>query len=259
MGKKTGISWTDSTWSSHWGCTEVSPACDNCYAREVATRFWPKEYLWATSGPRRFFPDKHWNQLVHWDAQAANRGIPRKVFVNSMSDTFEDRRDLDPVRDRLFQIIEKTPFLIYQLLTKRADKFEGMIPKSWAEKGWPKNVWMGVTAENQRRWDERVPFLLKCGAAVKWVSAEPLLSDIVADYAGIDWIVVGGESGVGARRMAPEWANNILVRCASSGTKYFMKQKGAVLAAEMGCKEKSGKNPAEWPEWMRVQEFPEVA
>jgi protein gp37 len=259
MGKETGITWTDSTFNAWWGCVEVSPACDNCYARETALRFWPKENLWSVSGPRRFFGEKHWKQLIHWDAQAAHRGVPHKVFVNSMADLFEDRRDLDQWREKLFQIIDKTPFLIYQLLTKRADCIQRLVPVKWMENAWPANVWMGVTAENQRRWDERVPLLRKLNAKVKWVSAEPLLTDIVDGYHGIDWVVVGGESGVGARRMAPEWANNILVRCTSAGVKYFMKQKGAVLASELGCKEKSGKDPSEWPAWMRVQEFPEVA
>lgn len=258
MGKETGISWTDSTFNTHWGCVEVSPACDNCYAREVAKRFWPSENIWGKDAPRRLFPDKHLNQLLSWNATAAKRGVPRKVFVNSMSDTFEDRRDLDGVRDKLFQIVEKTPFIIYQLLTKRADKINDMVPLRWTNDGWPSNVWMGVTAENQRRWDERVPLLLKTAARIKWVSAEPLLSDIVANYDGIDWVVVGGESG-SDRRMDPAWASNILVRCTSAGTKYFMKQKGSVLAAEMGCKDKKGKDPSEWPAWMRVREFPEVA
>jgi protein gp37 len=256
MGEKTGISWTNHTFNGWWGCVEVSPACDNCYAREVAARFNPGH--WGKDAPRRFFGEKHWNDLFRWDRAAAKAGVPAKVFAFSMADLFEDRRDLDEWRDKFFAIVEKTPNLIYQFLTKRADKIEAMIPGRWKEKGWPENVWMGVTAENQRRWEERVPILRALDAKVKWVSAEPLLSDIVADYAGIDWIVVGGDSG-SDRRMAPEWANNILVRCTSSGTKFFFKQKGDVLAKEMGCKSKAGKDPSEWPSWMRVQEFPEVA
>lgn len=258
MGKETGISWTDSTFNAWWGCVEVSPACDNCYAREVSKRFWPSQDLWGKDAPRRFFPEKHWSQLVSWNDSAAKKGKVRKVFVNSMSDLFEDRRDLDGPRDKLFEIMEKTPSLIYQLLTKRADKINGMVPLRWTKDGWPKNVWMGVTAENQRRWDERVPLLMETVAVVKWVSAEPLLGDLVANYEGIDWVVVGGESG-SARRMAPEWVSNILVRCTSAGTKFFFKQKGDVLAAELKCKDKKGKDPSEWPAWMRVQEFPEVA
>lgn len=256
MGEKTGISWTDHTFNGWWGCVEVSPACDNCYAREVAARFAPG--FWGKDAPRRFFPEKHWNDLFRWNRAAVKAGVPRKVFAQSMSDLFEDRRDLDPWRTKLFDIIEKTPNLIYQLLTKRADRIEALIPESWRHGGWPGNVWMGVTAENQRRWEERVPYLLKTGARVRWVSAEPLLSDIVADYAGIDWVVVGGESG-SERRMAPEWASNVMVRCASAGAAYFFKQKGDALAQEMGCKNKSGKDPSEWPAWMRVQEFPEAA
>lgn len=256
MGKQTGISWTNHTFNGWWGCVEVSPACDNCYARELAHRW--KFDVWGKDAPRRFMTEKYWNQLTHWDIAAKKKGVPAKVFAHSMSDVFEDRRDLDVWREKLFGIIGKTPNLIYQLLTKRADKINELAPKAWVEGTWPSNVWMGVTAENQRRWEERVPFLKATGARVKWVSAEPLLSDIVDDYTGIDWIVVGGESGSN-RRMDPAWASNILVRCTSSGTKYFMKQKGDVLARELGCKDKSGKDPAEWPAWMRVQEFPEAA
>lgn len=260
MGKKTAISWTDHTFNTHWGCVEVSPACDNCYAREWAARMW-KENLWGKDAPRRFFGEKHWNQLFHWNAAAAKAGVIRKVFTNSMADLFEDRRDLDPVRAKLFGIVTRTPNLVYQFLTKRADEFLGMIPKEWRENGWPGNVWMGVTAENQRRWDERVPRLREAkaaGAKTVWVSAEPLLSDIAGDYSGVDWVVVGGESG-SDRRMAPEWVMNILARCRSSGAAYFFKQKGDALAKELGCSDKSGKDPSEWPAEFRVQEFPAAA
>lgn len=258
MGKVTGISWTDHTFNAWWGCTEVSPACDNCYAREVSKRFWPDENLWTKNGPRRFFPEKHWNQLFHWNAAAAKAGVQRKVFVNSMADLFEDRRDLDPWRLKLFGIVEKTPNLIYQFLTKRDYAIHSQVPQKWKFEGWPANVWMGVTAENQRRWDERIANLKAAklmGAKTIWVSAEPLLGDIAGDYTGVDWVVVGGESG-SARRMAPEWATNILARCRAAGTAYFFKQKGDVLAAELGCTNKSGKDPSEWPAEFRVQEFP---
>lgn len=256
MGETTGISWTDSTFNPWWGCVEVSPACDNCYAREVAARFSPG--FWGKEAPRRFFGEKHWNDLFRWEKAAVKAGVKRKVFCASMADLFEDRRDLDVWRSKLFEIIMKTPNLIYQLLTKRADRILGLVPSEWNEKGWPSNVWMGVTAENQRRWEERVPLLKGTGAKVKWVSAEPLLSDIVDDYKGVDWVVVGGESG-SSRMMESSWVNNVLVRCTSAGTKFFFKQKGDMLSAKMGCKNKAGKDPSEWPLWMRVQEFPEAA
>lgn len=256
MGKNTAISWTDHTFNGWWGCVEVSPACDNCYAREVSNRFAPG--FWGKDAPRRFFGEKHWNDLFRWNRAAAKAGVPAKVFSNSMSDLFEDRRDLDVWRAKLFGIVEKTPNLIYQFLTKRSDKINELAPKAWVENGWPRNVWMGVTAENQRRWEERTVDLRKVNVKVKWVSAEPLLSDIVADYTGIDWIVVGGDSG-SDRLMDPAWVMNILARCKGSGTSYFFKQKGDALAKQMGCKNKSGKDPSEWPAWMRVQEFPEAA
>lgn len=260
MGEKTGISWTDHTFNGWWGCTEVSPACDNCYAREVSKRFWPKENLWLKDGPRRFFGEKHWNDLFRWDTAAGKTGVQKKVFTFSMADLFEDRRDLDEWREKLFWTVRRTPNLIYQFLTKR-ENFLDMIPADWKANGWPSNVWMGMTMENQRRWNERKPVLLeakKSGAKTVWVSAEPLLSDIVDNYAGVDWIVVGGESGSN-RMMEPDWVHNVLVRCRYAGVKFFFKQKGDMLAAKLGCKNKAGKNPAEWPEEFRVQEFPEAA
>ena len=292
MGKDSAISWTDHTFNPWWGCVEVSPACDNCYARELAVTRW-KFDVWGKDKPRRFFTDKHWNEPVKWDAAAAKLGVKHRVFCASMADVFEERDDLDPWRARLFDLIEKTPNLNWMLLTKREKEIEKRIRKAWLKEP-RQNVWLGVTAENQRRAEERIPALLEVPAVVHWVSAEPLVGPInfepwtvgyqhevtndnldAPDGArvggevrsanswyrekGIDWVIVGGESGDNARKMDIGWARDILDLCRRRGVAYHFKQKGGILAREMGCKNPEGKDKAEWPADLQVQEFPVTA
>jgi len=245
MGETTGISWSQSTFNPWWGCLEVSPACDNCYARELSNR-WGFD-VWGKDKPRRFFGDKHWNEPLKWDLAAEKTGARHRVFCASMADVFEEREDLEPWRLRLWKLIEKTPNLDWMLLTKREKAIRKMLPSAWIKEP-RKNVWLGVTAENQRRAEERIPALLDVPAVVHWISAEPLLGPIdfapwmngyshdvthdeldVPDGAviggeervagtwhrrkGIDWVIVGGESGHHPRRMDPEWVNHIKRQC----------------------------------------------
>lgn len=288
MGKESAISWTHSTFNPWWGCYEVSPACDNCYARELANRWDFK--VWGKDAPRRFFTDKHWNEPVKWNAAALKSGVRNRVFCASMADVFEERADLDVWRLRLWDLIEKTPNLDWMLLTKREKAIQKMLPAAWIQKPRP-NVWLGVTAENQRRANERIPALLDVPAVVHWISAEPLLGPIdfapwIAGYRhdvthdrldapdgaviageervagtwhrrkGIDWVIVGGESGNHPRRMDPGWVNEIREQCKRGNVAYHFKQKGRILAAELGCKDREGKDLSEWPMEFRVQEFP---
>lgn len=257
MAKVSRISWTNATFNGWIGCVEVSPACDNCYARTLAERYgWA---IWGKDTPRHRTSVSYWNQPLKWDAAAAKKGERLRVFAFSLADVFEDRRDLDPWRADFFKLVESTPNLDWMLLTKRADRIRALLPEAWLEKPRP-NVWLGVTAENQRRADERIPELLEVPAAVHWISAEPLLGPIdFRRWKGLDWIIVGGESGAGARPMKKEWALDILEQCRASGVAYHFKQKGSVLSAEMGCKDKAGKDPSEWPPELQVQEYPKVA
>lgn len=264
MGEETKISWAHDTFNPWWGCVEVSPACDHCYARTLSNRW--KFDVWGKDAPRRFFGDKHWNDPIRWNEKAEKAGERRRVFCASMSDIFEDRRDLDPWREKVWDVIEKTPWLDWMLLTKRPEAISRLIRPAW--KTAPrKNVWLGTTTENQRRADERIPLLFETPASVYWISAEPLLGPI--DFGkfwksestphGIDWVIVGGESGIGARRMDPAWARDVLAQCRNAGASYHFKQKGEILAKELGCKDKAGKDPSEWPQEFQVQEFPKVA
>lgn len=211
---------------------------------------------WGKDKPRKQLSEHYWNDPLRWQKKAEKTGIRRRVFCSSMADVFEDHPDVELARKRLWPLIAKTPMLDWMLLTKRPALMTKFAPPEWAG-GWPDNVWAGTTAENQKFFDLRWPVLKKVPAKIKWISAEPLLSDIEGDFTGISWMITGGESGSN-RRMDPEWLKNIMARCALSGTRYYFKQKGDVLAKEMGCA-KSGKDPAEWPAWMRLQEFPEVA
>ena len=264
MGEETRISWAHDTFNPWWGCVEVSPACDHCYARTLSNR-WGFD-VWGKDAPRRFFGDKHWNDPIRWNEKAEKAGERRRVFCASMADVFEDRRDLDPWREKVWDVIEKTPWLDWMLLTKRPEAISRLIRPAWKENP-RKNVWLGTTTENQRRADERIPLLFETPAAVYWVSAEPLLGPI--DFGkfwksgsiahGIDWVIVGGESGAGARKMDAAWARDVLAQCRKAGASYHFKQKGEILAKEMGCKDKAGKDPSEWPQEFQVQEFPKVA
>lgn len=260
MGQDTLISWATDSFSTHWGCSEVpySEACTNCYARTFSRRLGFD--LWGNDKPRRFFGDKHWNQPLKWNRIAEKTGERRRIFVNSMSDTFEGRRDLDPVRERLWTLPPRTPLCDYLLLTKRPQNVLRMVPKAWSE-AWPSNVWVGTTCEDQRWADIRLPFLEKVPAPVIFVSAEPLLSALnLRPYLQfVKWVLIGGESGLGARRMDPEWARDLIRQCRESRVAVHFKQKGDVLAKELGCKDKSGKKREEWPSEFRIQEVPRVA
>jgi protein gp37 len=214
--------------------------------------------IWGDGKARRFFGDKHWNEPKKWNTEAERTGQRRRIFVNSMSDTFEGRRDLDPVRERLWRLIPETPFCDYLLLTKRPQNILRMVPRAWLDH-WPQNVWAGTTAEDQRWADIRLPFLLEIPAPVRFVSAEPLLGplDLRHHFTYVSWVLTGGESGHDARRMDPEWARRILRDCRAAGVAFHFKQTGEALARELGCKDKAGKDPSEWPAEFRVQEFPE--
>lgn len=179
MGENTAIAWCDHTFNTHWGCERVSPGCQNCYAETFAKR--TGNDVWGKNNGRRFFGDKHWNEPVRWDRAAEKAGRPALVFCASMGDVFEDRRDLDVVRERLWELIAYTPHLIWQLLTKRPQNVRRLAPDGWfdGEPGaWPEQVWIGTTVEDQERAYERIPHLLNIPAQVRFLSCEPLLGSV---------------------------------------------------------------------------------
>jgi protein gp37 len=249
--------------------------------------------LWGATKRRKQQSEHYWNEPLRWNRAAEKAGTPAYVFCSSMADVFEDHPDLVAPRARLWPLIEATPWLLWLLLTKRAENLLTMVPESWRA-GWPKNAFPGVTAATQEWADRRVPVLLRVPARGHWISAEPLLGPIdftrwmpgykhavtddlldAPDGAVVDgeervidvWhrriglaqIIVGGESGHGARLMKQEWAKDILDQCRRYGVAYWFKQKGEALARAMGCKDKAGKDPSEWPAEFRVQEHPVFA
>lgn len=203
--------------------------------------------LWGKDAPRRFFGEKHLNEPLKWDTEAFAKDTKYRVFVNSMSDLFEDRRDLDEHRENFWKFIPKTPNLIYLLLTKRADKIMSMVPEAW-KAGFPGNVYIGVTSENQRRLDERMEHLANTNAR-RWVSYEPGLEavDLSKWKNYIDWFIIGGESGKDARPMDLEWARSAVRQCRDYGIVPFVKQLGGHPDAQ--------KDISKWPVDLQIQEF----
>jgi protein gp37 len=188
MGATTGIKWTDHTFNPWWGCERVSPGCQHCYAETFAKR--TGNDVWGKAAPRRFFGEKHWREPVKWNAAAEAAGRPALVFAASMADVFEDRRDLDEPRTRLFELIEETPWLRWQLLTKRPENVLELVPELWATgEEWPANAWLGTTVEDQTRAELRIPELVKIPAPVRFLSCEPLLGELdLSRWLGLEWM-----------------------------------------------------------------------
>lgn len=174
MGEVTKIAWAHSTFNAWWGCVEVSPECDRCYARDLSKRFGFK--IWGSDAERRFFKDKHWDEPLKWNEEAAISGKPWRVFWNSMSDLCEDRRDLDGVRERAWQLQQATPYLTHMLLSKRPQNYQRLFLKGRAPLP---NQWFGTTVGIESSiWRAAELVASVKGASVLWVSAEPLLGPL---------------------------------------------------------------------------------
>jgi protein gp37 len=254
VAENTTIAWCDDTFSPWWGCTKVSPGCANCYAEGIANRFAPGS--WGPQGTRRLQTDSYWQKPLAWDKRAARAGARRRVFCASVADVFEDRPELAAPRRRLFLLIGETRNLDWLLLTKRPENLARMVPPG----PWP-NVWLGVSVEDQARADERIPHLLAAPAAVRFLSCEPLLSavDLSCYLARLDWVIAGGESGPGARPFLLEWAESLRDQCAAAAVAFFLKQVGRspqYRGEAVVTSDGKGGDPDEWPEGLRVRQFP---
>jgi protein gp37 len=235
MAKDSKIEWTHHTFNPWWGCERVTPACKNCYAETWAHRLGMD--LWRKGAPRRMLSDAYWRQPLTWNREAARAGRHARVFCASMADVFEDRRDLDKPRERIWKLIAETPNLDWLLLTKRSHRVRHLTP--WGNV-WPRNVWLGTTVENQRWAEKRIPQLLANPAAVHFLSCEPLLGpvDLAAWMPGngreraIGWVIAGGESGHRARPMNPDWARLLRDQCQVHDVPFHFKQWGAWVVAE---------------------------
>lgn len=285
----TSISWTDLSWNPVRGCSRVSEGCRNCYAERMAARFaGPDEPFTmfarrTPSGPRWTgkveLVEKHLADPLKWRK-------PRKIFVNSMSDLFHEALP-DEAIDRVFAVMVLCRQHTFQVLTKRPERMREYCSALHTANNderqqrigqrytWPlPNVWLGVSVEDQPTADERILWLLKTPAAVRFVSYEPALGPVgLANHFphvhGMRndkfWIIVGGESGPGARPFDIQWARNTVAQCKAAGVACFVKQLGthpypgslgSGRMPEMALKDRKGGDWNEWPEDLRVREFP---
>ena len=224
MGTTTSIEWTEHTFNPWWGCTKVSAGCTNCYAETLAKRYGHK--VWGT-GDRRVFGEAHWREPVRWNALAESEGNAHRVFCASMADVFD--KDAPPGEQaRLWKLIDSTPWLRWQLLTKRPERIGEVIPPDWLTTP-RENVWLGTSVESPAVLD-RVAALVKVPAAVRFLSVEPLIAKIPRlPLRGIGWVIVGGESGSRSRPMEPDWVRALRDRCVAAEVPFFFKQWGGRL------------------------------
>lgn len=330
MGEATKIQWTDHTFNPWRGCTKVHTGCKNCYAATNARRNPELFGEWGDDGTRVVASDDMWKQPIRWNREAQKAGERRKVFCSSLADVFEDRPELVEWRRGLFELIDSTPWLDWQLLTKRpenvrrmwprcpdcgytpqdaADHMDHAICESRGGKGhFRPNVWIGTSISDQETADKYVPELLRLRDLTPslFLSVEPLVGPVDLLYpealfpsgpryccsghdcgcAGrpidpplvcggtsdswIDWVIVGGESGTAARPCDVAWIRSLVRDCKSADVPVFVKQLGAVAVEtvrgpdedyderELRLKHPKGGDPDEWPEDLRVRQFPRL-
>ncbi len=222
MSANSSIEWTDSTWNPITGCTKISPGCMHCYAEVFAERW-------------RGIPGHHFEQgfdLRLWPERLSlplTWKKPRIVFVNSMSDLFHEKVPVVFI-EKVFRVMEEAYWHTFQVLTKRSQQLAELASRL----PWPQNVWMGVSVESSR-YTGRISDLRKVPAAVRFLSVEPLLEPIPRlPLTGIDWVIVGGESGPGCRPMRVDWARQIRDRCIAQKVPFFFKQWGGVRKKTYG-------------------------
>lgn len=222
MGGKSTIEWTESTWNPVTGCTKISEGCVNCYAERLAKRL---KAMGQANYINGFEVTLHPNALqlpLKWKR-------PQKIFVNSMSDLFHDSVPIEFIQ-QIFKIMAQANWHRFQVLTKRAERLAEIAPQLI----WPQNIWMGVTIEKSN-YLSRLDYLRQTPAAVKFLSLEPLLGPMPdIDLTNIQWVIVGGESGPGARPIEKKWVIDIQKRCSESKVPFFFKQWGGVNKKKAG-------------------------
>jgi protein gp37 len=213
---RSAIEWTESSWNPVTGCSKVSPGCAHCYAETLSQRFHWSEQPWtaAYAAENVVLHTERLDQPLRWRRA-------RMVFVNSMSDLFHELVPLSFIRE-VFEVMAEAERHVFQILTKRHERLAELA----AELPWPENVWMGVSIEN-RRWVERADCLRQVPAAVRFISAEPLLGPLdELDLEGIHWLIAGGESGHRRRPVREEWVRELRDRCQAEQVAFFLKQWG---------------------------------
>jgi protein gp37 len=269
----TGIQWTDKVLNPTTGCDRISEGCDNCYALTMAKRLkgmgqakYQNDGDPRTSGPG-------FGLTVHPDVLTVTLGWrkPRRIFVNSMSDLFHARVP-EPFVGGVWNTMALTPRHTYQILTKRPERMRRILTK-WADAGWLwrkddliwcgplggplPNAWLGTSIELDK-YTRRADELRETPAAVRFLSLEPLLGPLPSlDLTGVDWAIIGGESGSGAREMDLGWVRDIIGQCREAGTAVFVKQLGSRWAQANGGNS-HGSDMDRWPEDLKIRQFPRV-
>ena len=252
------IEWTQETWNPVTGCTPVSAGCEHCYAERMARRLhgrygYPEipDHFRVTLHPNRLREPQRWKK-------------PQMIFVCSMGDLFHENVPSEYIGS-VFDVMRSCPQHTFQVLTKRPWRMRDFLGTVKLP-----NVWLGVTIENQDMVRVRLPYLMETPAAVRFVSCEPLLGPINLGLTGtcpmswgkgysmvgdhLNWVIVGGESGPGARLMKTAWAVDVVEQCRAVGVPCFVKQMGSAWAKKVGARHKKGDEPSEWPEVLRVRE-----
>lgn len=222
MAASSPIEWTDATWNPVTGCDKVSPGCAHCYAERMARRL---QAMGQRNYADGFAVRTHEHMLEHplrWKR-------PLRIFVNSMSDLFHPDVPTEFIR-RVFDVMNRAKWHQYQMLTKRSARLRDLSDQLV----WPPHVWMGVSVENDRH-TFRIDDLRRTSASIKFLSLEPLLGPLASlNLAEIDWVIVGGESGPGARPIDPRWVFEIQEQCERAGVHFFFKQWGGVFKKRNG-------------------------
>ncbi len=237
MASESTIEWTDATWNPVTGCTKISQGCKHCYAERMAGRL----KLMGSPRYRNGFKLTLHDDLIDAPARWSK---PRMIFVNSMSDLFHEEVP-EPFIRRVFESMARNAHHTFQVLTKRSDRLRDLASRL----PWPKNVWMGVSVEDERV-VHRILDLVEVPAAVRFLSCEPLIGPLTSlPLKGIHWCIVGGESGPGARPMETHWVDSILRQCQRAEVAFFFKQWGGVQKHQTG-RELHGKTWDELPKFV---------
>ena len=248
------IEWTVHTFNPWMGCAHSSPGCANCYAETLMDKRYHR-VKWGKNGTRSRTSESYWKQPHKWNRKAAERGVTETVFCASLADVFEDRDDLIDWRLDLFDtVIEKTPNLTWLLLTKRVD----VAAKFFQFRRTTPNVWLGHSICTQRESDVVIPKLAKLRQKVGglFLSCEPLLEPVDLGALPANWIIAGGESGLGARPCDVAWIRSIRDQCKSAEIPVFIKQLGSNPVGVPKLRSAKGGDAEEWPQDLRVREFP---
>ena len=220
MSNTSTIEWTDATWNPVTGCDKISPGCKHCYAERLAKRLQAMGNPSYANGFDLTPQERLLEEPLHWTS-------PRRIFVNSMSDLFHKGVPDEYIR-RVFDVMSRAHWHEYQILTKRSERLRSM------DLGWARQIWMGVSVESNA-YRHRIDDLRQTGAAVKFLSLEPLLEPLPdLNLTGIDWVIVGGESGPGARPMQESWVIDLREQFDRAGVAFFFKQWGGVNKKKAG-------------------------